>query len=162
MSLAINLAPHSSSAHHFETNSGISAFLHISPNDYPAAGQPAQLHITFSDRADVFTLQDCACRVELKQNEKVKATYPIKPLLAGATRTSTVNVIFPVAGAYDVSLEGTSLVGGFKPFHLEYPVKISGTANAVSKKPNKSGYFILVAAPIIILLAIITAYKRKK
>ena len=156
--LGLNAAPATVSAHQVKTDNGISAYLHVLPYDQPISGQATTIHISFSDRKGSFNLSDCSCQLLLKKDEKVKQHYLAKPSRAGATLTSTVIATFPSDGDYEISIEGSSISGKFKPFHLEYPIKAGNDITAGTQKPNNNTIF-LIAVPGLLLIAITTYFR---
>jgi hypothetical protein len=111
-------------AHILKLDHGISAVLHIPPDDMPQAGEVTKLDIAYGDIHDSFSLQDCDCQVHIKKDEKVIQSTTPQPALPGATLNSDISVTFPDGGDYEVAVDGSARDGAFPDFELEFPVRV--------------------------------------
>jgi hypothetical protein len=118
------------------TDTGISATLHIDPNDQPVTGRPAQFFFTFQDTAGTFEINQCDCVVTIKKNEE---QFDQQPVTKNDTVVSSfgsqplyVNT-FEESGEYELTLNGSPKDGAtFSPFALEYKFHVGGQGHVVS------------------------------
>jgi hypothetical protein len=119
------------SAHELQADHGISAVLHVAPDDKPVSGQLAQLQLSFGDERDAFTLQDCNCKLSIAQDETVVIARPTLAPPAGSTLYGLASYTWPQPGRYDVKIDGSSKDGAFPRFHLDFDVDVApGQADA--------------------------------
>lgn len=138
-------------AHVLKQNNGIAGVLHIPPNDDPQAGEVTTIGVSFADKKGAFSLQDCDCKVELEQNDKILQTVTPEPALAGATLDSYSKITFPRVGDYHIHASGSAKDGAFSSFDLEYEIHVaSGLGAATATKPvgskSNSGATMLVVS----------------
>jgi hypothetical protein len=133
-------------AHVATEDNGISALMHIEPNDNPVNGESATYVFTFSDEYSDFDLHDCDCRV-LIDGEDVSALNVESPL------SGTVVHTIRSAGTHRLELIGKNkdANSSFKPFMLDYHVRVSAEPIDTSFSPY------LAAGMAIMVLALLTA-----
>jgi hypothetical protein len=148
------------SAHVLKEDNGISAVLHIPPEDTPEANTATELDLSFGDNANAFSLPDCNCKVTVKNGPQVIYQAVPKPALEGATLDSIVNVNFPVIGVYDVIVDGSAKDGKFQPFHLDYLVRVatSATGGETMKTSKGAGSEVVVIGVGSLAILIMLAY----
>jgi hypothetical protein len=144
-------APAVATAHVLKQNNGISAVLHIPPEDNPTTGQPTELDIAYGDKTGAFSLMNCDCQVMITSGSKVVQTIKADPALKGATLDSAVTVTFPTAGPYHVIATGKSKDGSFRSFKLDYLIRTSMPASAISADKPSAEIIIISAGSLIIL-----------
>lgn len=151
-------------AHILKVDNGISAVLHIPPDDMPQAGEVTKLDIAYGDIHDSFSLQNCDCQVHVKKNEKVLQSATPRPALPGATLNSEVSVSFPDAGNYEVAVDGSARDGAFPDFELEFPVKVKPAAvtHLSARNVAASLSFIGLGGVIIMGAIIVTVIRRSR
>ena len=142
-------------AHELEQSNGISAVLHIPPDDNPLAGKKTVLNVAYGDKAQKFSLENCSCFISVVQNEHVLSTVKATPALPHSKLDSAVKVIFPNPGKYEVRVSGISIDNSFAEFEIEFPVKITNSAIVAS---NKAGYQVLIFAIGTLLINAMIAY----
>lgn len=140
------------SAHVLKQNNGISAVLHVPPEDNPTAGEKVELNIAFGDKTNKFNLMNCNCKVLIQSDGQTINTYDTKPALEGATEAGSVDTVFPKPGIYHVLVTGQSTNDSFQTFRLDYTLRVSAdSANrANSKKPTTEIAIIGVGSILII------------
>lgn len=153
--LLVAASPGVASAHVLKEDNGISALLHIEPDDNPVAGQPTVLKLDFGDRNDAFNLVHCRCQLQLAVNEdQVIKTVTLAPGPNGGTLDTTATVTFPKIDKYDVILKGQATDGSFPDFHLDYDVAVD-TASTVNKGVSGSDVLLLSGAALIAFVPLI-------
>lgn len=142
------------SAHVLKQDHGISAVLHIPPEDAPVAGVPTTLNVSFADTKNAFNLANCNCQVILKLDETVVQTTAITLVSQNANMQGRSTVKFPQAGAYEIAVRGTAKNGSFPEFALEYPVHVSAAGKA-AQSGSKGMSVILIAAGSLIIIGLL-------
>ncbi len=142
-------------AHELEQNNGISAVLHIQPDDNPIAGRKTILNISYGDSAKKFTLENCDCKISLVRNEKVLTTVKATPAHLHSTLESSAEIVFPSPGEYEIRASGRSNNNTFPDFEIEFPVKISKN---IKKDTINDGYKVLIFAAGTLLIVIFAAF----
>ncbi len=125
-------------AHVLKEDNGISAVLHIPPDDNPKANEPTQLYLAFGDASNKFSLQNCDCQVIVKNNGQTVQTEVPQPALAGASLNSKVTITFPSVGVYDVVANGKAKDASFHAFQMNYLVRVATTATSVDNTSHKA------------------------
>ncbi len=115
----------SAAAHEPMTNNGVTATLHVDPDDAPVAASPAIVVITsVATRTGTFTWATCLCKLTITSSSgDVLRTGPI------AKRASFV---FPEPAAYQLTFSGrVKRKGLWKPFKVGWPIRAGDPAGAV-------------------------------
>ena len=113
------------SAHVLESDNGVSAILHIKPDDHPIAGKPVPVNFLFSNDVGGFSLNSYAITLSLVKNEVVRFRTPLKPLFFGSATEGEMMATFPTSGAYEVRVEGKPIEPGVPAFRIEYLVTVA-------------------------------------
>lgn len=142
-------------AHVLKTDNGITAVLHIPPEDNPVASQPTELDFSFSDNKNAFNLNDCNCQVAVKSNGKVLQTTSIRPALAGATLEGVAKVQFPAVGVYDLVVTGSPKAQNFASFQLDFLERVTGSANGVPATSGNGSSVLIISAGSLIILGMV-------
>ncbi len=143
------------SAHLLEQNNGISAVLHMPPDDNPQAGQITKLYLSFGNSANQFRLQNCTCQVSIKNNGRTLLTTTPQPAQNGAPLNSVASITFPAIGVYDVIVIGSAKNGEFQAFQLDYLVRVAtATASRSTMTQNSGGTALMISAGSLLILGI--------
>jgi hypothetical protein len=143
------------SAHVLKEDNGISAVLHIDPDDDPIAAQPTPVGVAFSADGG-FSLQDCNCYVHIVSDGQTIQTDAINPGEPGATLTAVSSVQFPKIGVYDLIVGGSAKDGKFPTFKLDYLERVATSADAPATSSSSNGSSVLIiSAGSIVLLSMI-------
>ena len=114
-------------AHGTLTDEGISAVMHIDPNDRPLIGHEAKFYFTFQDPAGQFQLQQCDCTITVLKNDVEIDKQPVQlsdSAFASLGSTPLYTRTFTEEGTYELELTGTPKNGAvFQPFELHYDVQ---------------------------------------
>jgi hypothetical protein len=161
------------SAHTLKSDGSIGAVIHISPEDDPIIGEPAEFFFEIKDKQNKFKLENCHCEALILKDEKIVFSTSFmqhtgEPNLTNASFRYT----FPEKGVYKILLNGMPLQSvSFKQFSLTYDIRITrekeSTAtnqNSTQAKPqeNITHYIILSTILLIFLLIIFWNKIRKK
>ncbi|HVX23898.1 MAG TPA: hypothetical protein VG992_00950 [Candidatus Saccharimonadales bacterium] len=150
------LTPGLAAAHVLKTDNGVSAVLHIPPEDNPVAGQATELEVSFGDIHDAFSLADCHCSVTVQLAGRTLTKTTPQPALAGATLDSVAVVRFPNPAVYNVIVAGSSRDGAFPHFRLVYPVRvISKTGTNNQRRSAASEEVLIISAASLIVLGMV-------
>lgn len=154
--VAFGVGTQNVSAHVLESGSGVSAILHIKPDDYPIAGKPVPVNFLFSNDAGGFSLNDYKVQLRLVKNDSVRLTSPIEPLFFGSATEGETVITFPEAVSYELLAVGTPIDKESPSFTLKYTVKVADTAANAAKKGDGSMTAFLSGFSVIALGAVAT------
>ena len=141
------------SAHVLQTDNGVSAILHIKPDDNPIAGKAVPINFLFSNDVGGFSLNRYDVQLSLIQDGVVKFTAPVKPLFFGSATEGETMGTFPKVGVYTVQAAGKSTDATSPAFTLNFTVRVADAVGDVKKGDGATT--ILLCAFSIILLAMI-------
>lgn len=143
--LAVVTSAGVASAHVLKQSNGISAVLHVTPDDKPVTGQPTKLELAFGDTRDAFSLPDCDCRVSIAHDETVVFAHP--KLQTTGTLSGVATFTFTKPALYDVLIDGHSRDGAFPDFHLDYDVEVAqGKTTSIEKRRTLEAEAVVVVA----------------
>jgi hypothetical protein len=108
ISLAV-AAPAPVLAHIWQSAGSISVLVHVDPADAPKSGEPSVVHVEFTDKQDLFTVQRCDCHIRISRDGQTLKDSPL-PATVGQMR-SNYNYIFPAPGIYLYNGQGTAGAG---------------------------------------------------
>ena len=137
------------SAHVLDSNNGVSAILHIKPDDNPIAGKSVPINFLFSNDVGGFTLNNYHVQLRLLENSTIKYQSTIEPLFFGSATEGETLATFPDVGVYRVEVRGIPIGKEVSPFTLVYTVRVA--ASATAKKGSGSTTLVLSAMSIVIL-----------
>ena len=147
--------PGVASAHVLKEDNGISALLHIEPDDSAVAGQPTELKIDFGDSQDAFSLANCDCQLQLAVNEdQVIKTVTLLPGPNGGTLDTTATVTFPKVDHYDARINGHATDGSFPDFHLDFDINVA-VAKDSSRALSGSDILLLSGAALVVVVPLL-------
>jgi hypothetical protein len=154
--LLLLAAPGIASAHVLKQDNGISAVLHIPPEDNPEAGQVTDFDLSFGDASNAFSLPDCRCQVTVK-NSNGKTLYQTvpKPAQQGDTLDSVVHFNFPTIGVYNLTVSGSAIHGNFKTFQLDYLIRVATSVNgpALATGSGQGSEVLIISVGSLAILA---------
>jgi hypothetical protein len=143
MVATIILSPLMVSAHTSESNGAIGAVLHISPNDDPVVGEPAELFFDFRDKETKFKGQDCDCTVNIiRQGQTMFTAKLFTQSEYTDPNTPVLQYAFPYLSAYTIEVVGQPKVpNSFQPFKLSYNIRVDepGTPSSAANLRNSNG-----------------------
>jgi hypothetical protein len=144
-------------AHELATDKGISAVLHIAPDDNPYAGRETFMKFDFTSQNPGFDVRYCECRVTVQTASNQLLTSTVYSNSNSPTRGHAV-VNFPAAGVYEVEVRGLASEGRpVSRFRLVYPVRVaaSQSASAVSITSVKSLQVLLISLTSLVVLGVV-------
>lgn len=140
---------------HFEledTNTGMKALFHITPNHEPIAGQESVISFDFSNSG--MQASDYTYALTLKSTKGEAVTVPLE----GDGNVRIAHYTFPSQGFYDISLTATPKDGG-SVSKLHYGLRVSrGTIMQQEIAFGPTEVAALAAVALIALSAIIASF----
>ena len=143
------------SAHVLQSNNGVSAILHLKPDDNPVAGKPIPVNFLFSNDVGGFSLNNYDLQLSLLQNGQVKVNQPIKPLFYGSATEGETIATFPTVGVYTLRATGKPMTAEHPPFILNFTVRVADSVGSV--KGGDGGTTALLSGFSLILLIMLAA-----
>jgi hypothetical protein len=114
------------SAHVLESDNGVSAILHIKPDDRPKANEPTVIRFLLSSSEGGFRINDYDVKLRLFQDDKQVLESDVEPAFFGANAEGDTTITFPEAGVYKLQALGTPVKDETLPFELNYTVRVAG------------------------------------
>lgn len=133
------------SAHVQNADNGVSAVMHILPDDSPVAAKLTQIQFTFGGSTEDFSTAACACTLEVRRGSGETTTSQLTPV-TGTGTTANTSVTFPREGVYDLTVK--SLTG--RPFAITFVVRVDPAGGARNVAGGIDVVFISVASLAII------------
>ena len=145
-------------AHELKSDNGISAVLHIVPDDNPRSEEETTLYFSFDSQNRGFDLNYCKCQVSFQSSENKLVSAPVTPD-AGSSTGGYATVTFPRAGVYTVALRGLVASEPGSYFNLKYTLRVAAgtTAAQAAMRRTASGQVILLTLTGLVILAIVAA-----
>ncbi|MBC7707748.1 hypothetical protein H7Y63_00815 [Polaromonas sp.] len=142
------------SAHVLESDNGVSAILHLVPDDRPIAGKELPINLLFSNDVGGFKLNDYKVQVRLLEDDAVRFSGVIQPKFFGSASEAEGPGTFPTAGDYTVEIKGVPITKTAPTFTLLFDdVRVIDSAS-VAKTGNGTVTAILSAFGLIIIAMI--------
>jgi hypothetical protein len=111
-------------AHELQTDAGVSAVLHILPDDNPYAGHETILSFYFSSQKPDFDLQQCDCKVRVRTDAGRLLTAPVISS-NGSPTEGAAKINFPAAGVYNTEVSGYISGPQSDLFHISYQIRVN-------------------------------------
>jgi hypothetical protein len=112
-------------AHETKTQGTISALLHIVPNDDPYIKEPSYMLVEFTDKAKVFSAEQCDCKVSITRQGTELYSAPISdPEFTKTPHSISFAYTFPEMDIYTLTIEGKSPVNAFDPFIFSFDIRV--------------------------------------
>lgn len=144
------------SAHVEASNNGVSAVMHILPDDNPTAGGQTFLQFLFGGSNKDFTVQTCGC--ELTANDgSITRQAGVGAADAAATDNGIAVITFPQEGVYDLTLTGKA---GARAFAIPYVVRVGNPGQSLNISAAINVGFITAAS--LIILGLIAHYNIRE
>jgi hypothetical protein len=149
------LSPAGAYAHTLEADNGVSAVLHIAPDDNPQAAQDTTLDFSFSSQEPGFDIRYCGCKVSFASSSDRLYSTSISSIQNSASSGYAV-VNFPKGGVYDLTVQGYTSGQLQDRFKLTYRVRVTPQSSpADSLTSPKSLQVILLGVTGLVLLGIL-------
>jgi hypothetical protein len=160
------------SAHTLKSDGSIGAIIHISPEDDPIIGEPAEFFFEIKDKENKFRLENCHCEALILKDEKIIFSTAFMQHTGESNLTNaSFKYTFPEKGVYKILLNGMPLQSiSFKQFSLTYDIRVTrekestvNNQNPVQAKSQQiTTHYIILSAILFIFLLIIFWNKLKK
>jgi hypothetical protein len=137
------------SAHVQASNDGVSAVMHILPEDDPTAAEVTYIQFTFGGSSRTFDVAGCACELVVRSGGREVSATPVEPIDATSPAGHVV-VTFPREGIYDLDLRGFTDKSAKARFNLKYVVRVSAAGGA----ENAAGAVDVILTSLASLAAI--------
>lgn len=147
-------------AHVLRTDNGVSAEMHIPPDDKPVAGRPTTIQFVFSGTDFDFDVHACGCTLTVSGGTAGLRTVPIRTF-QGDSSSSRAIVTFPAAGVYGLSVRGRSEAGTFQ---LDYDTRVGADPAAAQANAARAKRINVLMLGIVgaVLLAMAAYYATKR
>jgi hypothetical protein len=146
-------------AHTLEINNGVSAVMHIVPDDKAVANTPTTLEFQITDPNQDFNLKNCVCEISIKDQSKTIQSTTLQPSSIDGKNIGSAIVIFPSVGVYTVQLSGQSINSSFPGFNMSYIVRAdSPTKNSSVGSLDKVSIYIMFACFVAIVCILVYVY----
>lgn len=146
-------------AHELEQDNGISAVLHIAPDDNPVAGRDTPLDLAFTSQQPGFDLRYCACIVNIQTSADRLFTASVVSINNLPTEGQAV-VKFPRAGVYNIAVQGFTSDKLHDRFRLNYRTRVipaAGAAADAAARTARSTQIIMLSLTGLVLLAVLAS-----
>jgi hypothetical protein len=153
--------PSLAQAHVLESNNGVSAVLHMPPDDAPIAGRPTTVGLAFSGTQAGFDINNYDVTVALLRNDSQLSSGKLQVEDSSRSDGSST-VTFPEAGAYRLQVSGKPR-SGEQPFIIRFSVRATAGPGMPADKFGDPGIdFWIVSAGSLAVLAITARYQVRK
>ncbi|HEX8182925.1 MAG TPA: hypothetical protein VF575_04985 [Candidatus Saccharimonadales bacterium] len=144
------------SAHELQQDKGVSAVLHIPPDDNPYAERETFLNFNFTSQNGRFDLRRCDCVVTAQDGINRPITSPLYSTDKSAIK-GYAGINFPAAGVYEVDVQGFAAGYAGERFKLAYQLRVvSPSASDESSSDLGSGWqVIMLSLTALLLLGIV-------
>lgn len=153
-------------AHVLQSNNGVSAVLHIVPDDDPVAGIATEIGLEFNSTLPQFDLTNYNVVITLQDTSSATAGSPVAMASdSSAPLSGTAEVTFPQPGSYTLTVKGTPVNGGGATFTIPYEVRAERpqTASSETSTTNSAGFdSMMVGVATLGLLGIIAQYQIRQ
>lgn len=140
-------------AHELKENNGVSAVLHVPPDDNPVSGKQTLLYFGFDSNNPTFNLAYCKCQVSFQASDNRQQTTPITPDSEDPTN-GYANVTFEKPGAYVLKIRGLASDQPDDYFNFEYTLRVAAGATAAETLSRKTASLqvILLSVTALVIL----------
>jgi hypothetical protein len=152
-------------AHVLQSDNGVSAVLHITPDDDPIAGVPTVIGLEFNSTTPGFSLSQYATDVTV-QGSSVTASEPPVTISSDSDTPlyGTAQVTFPEPGSYTLTVHGVP-TGSGQAFAIPYEIRAEQPQTIASQTSgtNSAGFdSVMVGAASLGLLGIVAQYQIRQ
>lgn len=144
-------------AHVSQSNNGVSAVLHILPDDNPVAAEQTYMQFSFGNSDELFRVKDCGCKLVVNDGSRDIQSLELEPIDPGSSKALAI-VQFPKGGVYTLVLTGSADQANTQDFRLDYLVRVAGAGEGRADTAAGLQVILVSVASLLILLRI--AYSR--
>jgi hypothetical protein len=106
----------------------IAATIDLAPNHAPRAGQASltQFRLTQA-KGEIIPPANCACQIAIYNADQhlIMRNLPVSTMQVEGQPVISTIITFPAPGVYRLVLTGQANDGSFKPFVLNFPIKVN-------------------------------------
>ena len=130
-------------AHVQASSNGVTAVMHILPDDSPIADKQTLIQFTLGGK-DVDTAT-CDCTLQIRQGSTTTASNKLKPL-QGSQTVVTSSISFPKEGVYDLIIASNDT----QKFSIDFVVRVDPSGGAANTAGGVDVLFISAASLVIV------------
>lgn len=125
-------------AHILKTDGSIGAVIHVTPDDDPIVGEPADFFFEIKDKDKKFRPEACDCRVTIAKNgSEIFSRSLFETTNQANLNTPVFQYTFPERALYTISLAGQPKVANaFQPFAIQYDIRAERVSDTASAAPS--------------------------
>ena len=158
MGLVVLGLPGTTSAHELNEDQGISAVMHIIPDDNPVTDRETQINFEFKNENPGFDLATCSCQIAVKGSTGTSVVSPITHVQNSKTSGLAI-AKFMTPGATNIAVSGYGSADHVSKFHLNYEISVRPIATTVAPINHAETYGVIgISTASILLLTLIAAY----
>ena len=131
-------------AHVQANDSGVSAIMHILPDDRPVAGEPTLIQFSFGGSSRAFSIMTCDCTLTVSKDNQIVSKTVLEPVDASSER-GQVSVTFPASGAYVLTLSGSAET----TFNMPFRVRVSAAAGKAERQHSGIDVILLGVTSVV-------------
>lgn len=126
-------------AHVLQSNNGISAEMHLPPQDVAVAGRLQRIEFIFGgeDNPSTFSLIECGCSLKIAPRDGAATTISTQFDNSAGEEQLTSQTTFQAAGDYTLTLNGYTTASHSKQFNLVYNLNVQPAPRTVSTATRK-------------------------
>lgn len=148
-------------AHELQQDHGVSAVLHIYPDDNPQTGRQTHIGLDFTSTIPGFDLASCGCSVNARSISGQQLRAAVVPT-DNAAANGHAALTFPEAGLYDLQVTGRAAKQSETVFSLSYPVRVSAAGGTTAGGGTGSWQVILLSVMSLVLLGYLAAHMLRR
>jgi hypothetical protein len=137
------------SAHVQASDNGVSAVMHILPDDNPVAGAATYIQFTFGGAKGNFDIARTDTELTVVQGSKTISETPVEPLEATGSAGHVV-VTFPADGIYDLRLSGQPLSKNGSRFKMSFVVRVSPSGQTANLAGAVDVLFVSLGSLVVL------------
>lgn len=143
----------SASAHVSQSNNGVSAVLHILPDDNPVAAEQTFMQFSFGNSTNAFLVKDCDCKLTVSDGSRDIMSLELEPIDPGSSKALAI-VQFPKGGVYNLVMTGSAGQASAQDFRLNYLVRVAGAGEGRANTAAGLQVMLVSVAGLLILFRI--------
>jgi len=140
-------------AHELKEDNGVSAVLHISPDDNPKSGQDTLLYFAFDAENPKFDLVYCKCQVSFQATDNRLSTTSITPVDA-EPGSGYAKVKFDKPGVYALDVRGMASDVATDKFEFTFTVRVVAGTSPAKAASDTAASIQIIALSITSLIII--------
>lgn len=149
-------------AHVQQSNNGISAEMHLPPEDVAVAGRAQRIEFIFGgeDNPATFSLIECGCSLKIVPRDGQATNVSTQFDSESGEEQLTSQATFPKAGDYTLTLNGYTTADHTKQFNLAYNLHVQPPPRNVSAEARKLAVVVIGLCVLVALGVLGYHFKR--